>query len=308
MKRALCLCALLLLGTLSIPLLPLADPAAVHPELALAAPTLATWWLPRSEPNSAQWNERAREALFGPRELAPLWGRDALGRCVLSRTLYGARASLLVAVVASLAALIIGVSVGASAGFFGGRFDSLLMRSTDIFGALPLIFMVIFAVGLLRTYRTAHPETVLNPNLALLGITAAVSWIPAARIVRADVLRLRQATFVEAARCMGTRDSSILRLHVIPNSMPVALSAWTLTVPRVLMLESFLSFLGLGMEAPDVSWGVLLRQGHEALTAVHLSWWLILAPALALTVTLLLLNHLGEQVRIHLAPRRGEAP
>ncbi len=306
MKLAATLAALLCLGTVAVPLLPLADPARVHPELALEAPSVTPLFHEGSALAAVGFAARLRATIFGARELSPLCGRDALGRCVLSRTLFGAQESLLVALVASVAALCIGVLVGSSAGFLGGRVDMLLMRGTDIFGALPLIFMVIFAVGLLRTWRTAHPDTLLDPSLALLGITAAVSWIPAARIVRADVLRLRGATFVEAARLAGARESTILRVHIVPNSLPVAISAWTLTVPRVLMLESFLSFLGLGVEAPGVSWGVLLRQGHDALTAVHMSWWLILVPALALTGTLLFFNHAGEALRKRLAPRQGE--
>lgn len=308
MKLTLVLAAVLLLGTIAVPLMPLADPATVHPELALQEPALTPLFHAGAAPTEVGFMTELRESMFGRREIAPLCGRDALGRCLLSRTLHGARESLLVALVASVAALCIGVAVGSSAGFLGGRVDMLLMRGTDILGALPLIFMVIFAVGLLRTWRTAHPETILDPSIALLGITAVVSWIPAARIVRADVLKLRGSTFVEAARLAGAGEVTILRLHIVPNSLPVAISAWTITVPRVLMLESFLSFLGLGVEAPRVSWGVLLRQGHDALTAVHVSWWLILVPAVALTGTLLFFNHAGEVLRKRLAPRRGETP
>lgn len=308
MKVTILLALLLLFGALAVPILPLADPARVHPELALEEPALTPLFQDGTASVGSGFAARLRASLFGARECAPLCGRDALGRCVLSRTLHGSQESLLVALVASVAALCIGIAVGSSAGFLGGRVDMLLMRGTDIFGALPLIFMVIFAVGLLRTWRTAHPDTLLDPSLALLGITAAVSWIPAARIVRADVLRLRGSTFVEASRLAGARETTILRVHIIPNSLPVAISAWTLTVPRVLMLESFLSFLGLGVEAPDVSWGVLLRQGHDALTAVHMSWWLILVPATALTATLLFFNHAGEVLRKRLAPREGETP
>ncbi|MSR74579.1 MAG: ABC transporter permease [Planctomycetes bacterium] len=300
-------CAVLVLLT---PLLPLADSTAVHLPRALQTPTLdifiehgeprPTWSGPVAAPLAT-----LREALFGDAQFAPLLGTDALGRCLLARIFVGARVSLLLALVASVASLSIGALWGAVAGMRGGRTDQLLMRGADVIGALPLIFMVIFAVALLRAWRGAHTETWLDQGAVLLCITAAVSWIPTARMVRAEVMSLRNATFVDAARIAGCSNASILRRHLLPNAAPVALASWTISVPRILVLESFLSFLGLGVEAPGVSWGVLLRQGYDALTAVHVSWWLILFPATALAAVLLLLGALGENLRIRLLPQQA---
>lgn len=307
MKARLWLLACIGLAALLVPLLPLADPAAVDLERALQPPSAAAWLehgrtLPQWHGPLAGPCAALRRACFGDAQIAPLLGTDALGRCVLARIANGARISLLIALVASLASLSVGTLWGASAGLAGGRGDQLLMRGADILGALPLTFLVIFVVALLRSWRAENPESSLDQTAVLLLVTAVVSWIPAARMVRAEVLSLRSAVFVDAARLAGATPARILRQHILPNTAPVAIAVWTLTVPRILVLESFLSFLGLGVEAPGVSWGLQLRQGCDALTAVHASWWLIVFPGLALALTLLLLGSVGEALRVRLQP------
>ncbi|MAG58716.1 MAG: peptide ABC transporter permease [Planctomycetes bacterium] len=307
---------LVVVGGLALlaPLLPLAAPSAVHLDAKLRGPTFTA--IEGAAFDAAEikdpgrltgWLLSARVAVFGSWELPPLFGTDALGRCLLSRILWGARLSLMVGLVASIISLIIGVGWGAVAGYAGGRTDAVLMRAVDVLYALPLMFIVIFVVALLRGFRNAHPELDVNPSLVLFAVIGATSWLTMARIVRGQVTSLRSAAFIDAARACGARPTTILWRHVLPNVSPVVLVTLTLTVPRVMLFEAFLSFLGLGVEAPDVSWGVLARQGFDALTAVHASLWLIAFPGLAFALTLLAMNVVGDALRDALDPRlRGE--
>ena len=251
-----------------------------------------------------------RLAVFGDRYLGPILGTDELGRCLLSRLCHGSRVSLFVGLLATLVSLVVGVSYGAIAGFAGGRWDGMMMRALDVLYSLPLMFVVIFVVSGIRGLRQEDPELGLDPTLVLFAVIGAISWLVMARLVRGEVLSLRGALFVQAARAQGASSFWILRRHLLPNAGPLIIVAATLTVPRILLLEAWLSFLGLGVEAPQVSWGLIAREGFDAMSAVHLSWWLLLFPSLAIGSCLFTLNTLGDRLRDALDPklRRSAGP
>jgi oligopeptide transport system permease protein len=283
------------------PLLPLADPREIHLEEALSPPLAGAFWETGSEGKAPL--PALRRSLFGSGRIGALLGRDELGRCLLARLVHGARVSLAVALTASLVALLLGTVYGSTAGLLGGGTDRALMRVVDAVTALPLVFLVIFVVALLRGYRNAHPGSGLDQEAVLLLVIAAVSWLPIARFVRAEVASLRSRPFIEAAILAGLRRVSVVRTHLLPNLAPLLTVALTLNVPRIFLLEAFLSFLGLGVEAPSVSWGTLARQGYDALTAVHASWWMVVFPALAFATALVAMQALGDALRDRQDPR-----
>ena len=216
-------------------------------------------------------------------------GTDQLGRDLLTRILHGGRISLLVGVAATSVSLLIGVLYGAVAGFVGGRTDSLMMRIVDILYALPFtIFVIILMVFFGR-------------NLILMFVAiGAVEWLTMARIVRSQVMSLREKEFVEAAVVMGLRRRTILLRHIIPNTLGPVIVYATLTVPNVMLLEAFLSFLGLGVQPPMSSWGLLIKEGVETMEEFP---WMLIFPSIALSVTLFSLNFLGDGLRDALDPR-----
>jgi oligopeptide transport system permease protein len=254
-----------------------------------------------------------RVRMWGDRSLASLCGTDELGRDVLARLFWGARISLLVAVVATSVSLVIGVTYGSVAGYCGGRVDNVMMRIVDILYSLPLIFIVIFLITFLN-------EPKVEARLAGWGIdrmmvfflvVGAVQWLTMARVVRGQVISLKHEQFVEAARTLGASRMRIVFRHLVPNVLSVVIVYLTLTIPQVLLFEAFLSFLGLGVQAPQVSWGVLASQGFRVITPVRTFWWLILYPGLAVGLTLFALNFLGDGLRDALDPRlkgRGAKP
>jgi oligopeptide transport system permease protein len=251
---------------------------------------------------------RARHAVFGASQLNSLCGRDLLGRDVLSRVFWGSRISLMVGLVATLVSLAIGVTYGAVAGYAGGWLDNAMMRVVDILYSIPFIFVVIFVVSILNEDRIAQ-------RLAYYGIgkitifyivVGAIYWLTMARVVRGQVISLKTEPFVEAARSVGAGKTRIIFRHLLPNTASIVLVYLTLTIPRVMLFEAFLSFLGLGVEAPDVSWGLLAKEGIEVLTPVRIYWWLVLFPSIALGTTLLALNFLGDGLRDALDPRLRE--
>jgi oligopeptide transport system permease protein len=226
----------------------------------------------------------------------PSWrhpfGTDLAGRDLLTRTLYGGRLSLAVGLVATLVSLVIGVTWGAVAGYRGGRTDSLMMRFVDLLYSLPFMFFVILLVA----YFGRH--------LVLLFLAlGAVQWLTMSRIVRGQMMQLRGEEFVQAIRALGAQPSRILFRHMIPNLLGPIIVYATLTVPAVMLEEAFLSFLGLGVQPPNASWGLLAAEGASAITALNTAWWLILFPGLALAVTLFSLNFLGDGLRDALDPR-----
>ncbi|MBX3434415.1 MAG: ABC transporter permease [Pirellulales bacterium] len=253
----------------------------------------------------SRWMVRARYALFGDRQLNSLCGRDLLGRDLLSRTCWGSRISLMVGLVATIVSLAIGVTYGAVSGYFGGRLDNVMMRLVDVMYSIPFIFVVIFILTVLNEERTAE-------RLRSLGITkitvfylvvGAIYWLTMARVVRGQIISLKHQDFVEAARSLGARAPRIIFRHLLPNVLSVVLVYLTLTIPRVMLFEAFLSFLGLGVDPPDVSWGLLANEGIKVITPVRIYWWLVLFPSLALGSTLLALNFLGDGLRDALDPR-----
>ncbi len=219
-------------------------------------------------------------------------GTDELGRDLFARSCYGGRISLLVGLAATLVSLLIGVSWGAVAGYAGGRVDALMMRAVDVLYALPFMFFVI----LLTVFFGRH-------ILLLFLAIGAVNWLDMARIVRGQTLSLRQREFVQAARVGGAGAGAIIRRHIVPNLLGVVVVYAALTVPQVILVESFLSFLGLGVQEPATSWGALVSDGAHAMETTP---WALIVPATFLAVTLLALNFLGDALRDALDPKAGE--
>jgi len=217
------------------------------------------------------------------------FGTDTLGRDLFVRTLYGGRVSLTVGLAATIVSLVIGVVYGAVAGFVGGRIDSVMMRIVDVLYSLPFIFFVIMLT------------VVFERNLLLIYVAiGAVSWLDMARIVRGQTISLKRKEFVEAAVAGGVRTFNILRRHIIPNTLGPVVVYVTLTVPQVILIESFLSFLGLGVQEPDTTWGVLISEGAQVMETAP---WALLFPAAFLAVTLFCFNFLGDGLRDALDPK-----
>ncbi len=217
------------------------------------------------------------------------FGTDQNGRDLLVRTLYGGRVSLSVAVVATLVSVFIGVLYGAVSGYAGGRVDNVMMRIVDVLYSLPFMFLVILLM------------VVFGRSIFLIyaGI-GMVEWLDMARIVRGQTLALKRREFIEAAHALGVSNRKIVTRHLIPNSVGPVIVYVTLTVPKVFLLESFLSFLGLGVQEPLTSWGVLVSEGRNMMETAP---WMLIFPSLFLASTLFALNFLGDGLRDALDPR-----
>lgn len=244
------------------------------------------------------------EAQFQPPDGKHWFGADLHGRDLLSRVFYGARISLLVGVVGAGVSLVIGVLWGAVAGYLGGRWDSVMMRFVDILYSLPSIVFVIVLLTTLNGFLAKLQSKGLSADgvtlLRFIGLFAglgAVSWLTMARIVRGQVLSLRTRGFVEASRVLGASHARILLSHILPNVLGVIIVYVTLTVPSIILYESFLSYLGLGIQPPYASLGSLIADGVGQLNPVRVYWWLILFPAATLALTLLALNFFGDGLR-----------
>ncbi|MDH4049022.1 MAG: ABC transporter permease [Gammaproteobacteria bacterium] len=219
-----------------------------------------------------------------------LFGTDELGRDLFVRTLQGTRVTLLVAIVASAVSFVIGVSYGAIAGFVGGKTDAIMMRIVDVMYALPYIFFVILLM------------VVFERSLVLVFIAiGAVNWLDMARIVRGQTMSLREKEFVDAARLFGVSRTAIIFRHILPNLLGTVVVYLTLTIPQAILMESFLSFLGLGVQEPDASLGTLVNAGVGQMEQAP---WMLLVPATLLALMLFCFNFLGDGLRDLADPRK----
>ncbi len=217
------------------------------------------------------------------------FGTDTSGRDLFVRTMYGARVSLMVGIVATFVSLLIGVAYGAVAGFLGGRTDGVMMRTVDVLYSLPFLFFVILLM------------VIFGRNLLLIFIAiGAIQWLTMARIVRGQTLSLKRKEFIEAAHAAGVSTSTIIRRHIAPNVVGPVIVYVTLTIPDVILTESFLSFLGLGVQEPLTSWGALISDGVKQMESRP---WMLLFPAGFLAVTLFCFNFIGDGLRDALDPK-----
>lgn len=231
-------------------------------------------------------------------------GTDTLGRDVLSRTIYGARVSMLVGFLPTAIILVVGTIIGMLAGYAGGRWDNLLMRFTDVVFAFPdLLFFIIVMISLRDTFIGG----LLNGLFLLFIALAIVNWVGVARIVRGQVLSLKEKEFVEAARCIGAKDSRIMFKHILPNSLgPIIITA-AVTIPGMIITEAILGYLGLGLRPPTdpnaffiTSWGALMLEGQ---TAINAQPWLLLSPAICVALVVLAFTFVGDGLRDAFDPR-----
>lgn len=249
--------------------------------LVLFAPLLSPY-----EIDSTDWDRIS----IGPSLASSHWfGTDDVGRDLFVRTLYGGRISLLVGLAATMVSLIIGIAWGATAGYAGGKLDQFMMRIVDVLYALPFMFFVI----LLMVF--------FGRNIFLIFIAVgAINWLDMARIVRGQTLSLKKKEFIEAARAGGVSPFNIVRRHIVPNLLGVVIVYVTLTIPQVILVESFLSFLGLGVQEPMTSWGALVNDGAQAMETAP---WALIFPAVFLALTLFCFNFIGDGLRDALDPR-----
>jgi len=277
------------------------NPAAVVSALFLtamvAACVVGPFFLPSvlGDPSAIQYAPPSWEHPFGT---------DLNGRDLLYRVLSGGRVSLLVGLCGALVSLFIGTAWGLVAGYAGGHIDSFMMRVVDVLYSVPrLIFLLIainaFNAGLQEwASREGWMWLVQSSRIAILIVTLGlIEWLTMARIIRGQVLSLKERQFVTAARALGQSHFKILTRHLLPNLAGMIFVYLTLTIPAVIIDESFLSFLGLGIQAPQASWGSLLADGAGAINPVRSFWWLLVFPATAMALTLLALNFLGDALR-----------
>jgi len=249
--------------------------------LVIVGPWLISW-----EADFTDWDYTSTRPSF---DSGHWFGTDAVGRDILVRTLEGGRISLLVGLVATLVSLVIGVTYGSIAGFYGGLTDRMMMRVVDIIYALPFMFFVILLM------------VVFGRNIILIFVAiGAVNWLDMARIVRGQTLSLKNMEFVEAAEACGVERMDIIRRHIVPNLLGVVMVYVTLTIPQVILVESFLSFLGLGVQEPMSSWGALVNDGAQDMESAP---WTLIFPAVFLCVTLYCFNYIGDGLRDALDPK-----
>ena len=252
--------------------------------IALAC-VVGPWVLPNAF-DSADWDSMSNPPTL---KNSHFWGTDDAGRDLLVRCLVGGRISLMVGLLATLASVSLGIVWGATAGFIGGRVDALMMRVVDMMYAVPYLLIAILLV------------TILGREFYLVVVVITVfSWMDMARVVRGQTLSLRSMEFVEAARAMGVSTPRIIFAHIVPNLLGIVVIYTTVTVPGVILTESVLSFLGLGIQEPMTSWGVLIQDGAKVM---EVSPWMLLFPGALLSVTLYCFNFMGDGMRDALDPK-----
>jgi len=247
-------------------------------------------WLTPFDPPEQEINQRLKEPGWPTAEgRVHALGTDHLGRDILARVIFGSRIALVVGLSAVLISGVLGMAIGLVSGYFGGKTDDFFMRLADIQLAFPFILLAIAVIG------------VLGPSLRNIIIVIGVSsWVVYARVVRGEVLSIREREFVQAAIALGSRDGRVLVRHVLPNAFTPWLVVATLDMARVIVIESALSFLGLGVQPPTPTWGGMLADGRVYLST---AWWLATFPGLAILVTVLGINLLGDGLRDTLDPR-----
>ena len=254
-------------------------------------------------------------------------GTDVNGQDMLYRILAGARVSLGVGLVGALISLVIGTLYGMISGYAGGRVDALMMRTVEVLQSVPRILFIMILIAALDDYvrewidgwrllaqknhwngiaENVSALKAYSKVLVMIVSLGLVEWLTMARIVRGQVLVLREMTFVTASKAMGQSNWGVLRRHLLPNLSTIILTYLTLTIPAVILDESFLSFLGLGIEDPAASWGSLLKDGAQVINPLESKWWLLVFPALLMSASLLALNFLGDGLRDAFDPKSGE--
>jgi len=258
--------------------------------------------------------ETVSDAQFSPPSAQHWFGTDIHGRDVLTRVLYGARVSLAVGCIGASVSLLLGVTYGLISGYAGGRLDNMMMRFVDLLYSLPRIILLIVVITMFDRYLKGYlagfnsPWLVDNSRLILLFVgLGLVEWLTMARIIRGQVLSLKERTFVQASRALGQSHTRIILRHLLPNLTGLIIVYITLTVPSVILEESFLSFLGFGVQAPQSSWGTLLSEGAGLINPIRIYWWLLAGPAFFMAITLLALNFLGDALRDKFDPRSGRS-
>jgi oligopeptide transport system permease protein len=246
---------------------------------------IGPWVLPHAF-DSADWDAMSTAPSFAN---AHYWGTDDAGRDLLVRCLVGGRVSLTVGLLATISSVTLGIVWGATAGFVGGKVDAIMMRIVDMMYAIPYLLIAILLV------------TILGREFYLVVLTITVfSWMDMARVVRGQTLSLRSKEYVEAARAIGVSTPRIIVRHIVPNLLGVVVIYTTVTVPGVILTESVLSFLGLGIQEPMTSWGVLIQDGAKTMEATP---WILLFPAALLSITLYCFNFIGDGLRDALDPK-----
>jgi oligopeptide transport system permease protein len=263
--------------------------AAVISMILLVIITLACVFGPMVLPHSYEDTDWDRMGIAPTLESWHLFGTDELGRDLLVRTLVGGRISLMVGLLATLVSVALGIVWGATAGFMGGKIDAIMMRIVDMLYAIPYLLIAILMV------------TILGREFYLVVLTiSAFSWMDMARVVRGQTLSIKSKEYVEAARAIGVPTWRIIFQHVVPNLLGIVVIYTSITLPGVILTESVLSFLGLGVQEPNTSWGVLIHDGANVMAA---SQWMILFPGAMLTIALYCFNFIGEGMRDALDPK-----